>query len=99
MNKNISKLLQSNEDSIIHNFENVNAVINKNIGTKLRECRIELGYSKKALAERIDSTEQHIKNYETGLSYISASDLFIIASNININPAYFFNDLGKFLPF
>ena len=92
MNKDISEQLTNNNDHILHNLADSRNKISKHIGNKIRERRIELGYSQLAIAKRIDIPLQKIQKYESGAASISANQLFIIANIIGVKMSFFFHE-------
>ena len=93
MNKDISGQLINYNAHILHDLVDSRDKISKHIGNKIRERRIELGYSQPAIAKRINVPLQKIQKYESGVESISANQLFIIANIIGVKMSFFFHEL------
>ena len=93
MDKDISALLTRTNGQILHNLANSNQEIDKHIGNTLKKRRIELGYSQKALAKRIDISPQKLQEYESGNGKITASRLVILASSLGVKASYFLDEM------
>jgi transcriptional regulator with XRE-family HTH domain len=61
------------------------------VGRKIREFRVKLDKSQKALGDMIGLTFQQIQKYESGKNRVSASILFEIAKALKTPIAAFFN--------
>ena len=72
--------------------------INRHIGQKIKQLRINLGISQKQLGQLLEVTYQQAHKYESGANRISASSLTIIADKLGISPAYFFEGLDGSIP-
>lgn len=62
------------------------------IGNKIRELRIQVGYSQEELSEGI-CTQAQISKIERGVGYPYANTLFYISQKLGVDPNYFF-DIG-----
>lgn len=72
----------------------VNA-IDRHIGKRLRERRLEIGMSQERLAELLGVTFQQVQKYEKGVNRIAASRLFDISRALDVEIAYFFSELTR----
>ena len=61
----------------------------------MRERRIMLGLTQRQVAERIGVTYQQAHKYENGDNRISVGRLHRIAQALGVEPAYFFEGLGR----
>jgi DNA-binding XRE family transcriptional regulator len=61
----------------------------KFVGSQVRSRRIGLQLSQTKLGGAVGVTFQQIQKHENGRNRISASDLFKIASTLNVNVGYF----------
>ena len=93
MDKDISALATNSKSHIFHNLADSNQLIDEHIGSKLKSYRVELGYSKAALAKRLDIPLQQLQKYESGRGKISASRLVILASSLGVKTSFFLPDL------
>lgn len=93
MDKDISALLTRAKDPILHNLTDSDQDIDKHIGNTLKKCRIELGYSQKALAKRIDISPQQLQEYESGRGKITATRLVVLATSLGVKASFFFDEL------
>ena len=66
--------------------------INKNIGKRIRFCRLNNGITLSKLAKALNISTQQIQKYETGINRISAASLSVIAKTLNTNILYFYMD-------
>lgn len=64
--------------------------VEKAIGQRIRERRLELGLTQQELAARFDLSYQQIQKYETGMNRISAGRLSMIAEFLLTDINYFF---------
>lgn len=74
--------------------DNIHEQLNQHVGKKLRDIRINLGISQKQLGKLLGVTYQQAHKYETGANRISASSLYLLAHQLNINLTYFFEGLN-----
>ena len=65
----------------------------KEIGARIRNRRMELGLTQVQLAGKLGLSYQQIQKYETGLNRISAGRLHQISRLLFINTNYFFKGL------
>lgn len=59
------------------------------VGSRLRERRIELGLTQRALGSRIRASRQQVRRYEKGIKRIGAGMLWKIADALCVEPDYF----------
>lgn len=71
------------------------AEIDRQVGARLRQRRLQLGVSQEALGSAVGVSFQQIQKYERGIDRISASRLVRIASNLDVAPAWFLEDLNQ----
>ena len=64
--------------------------IDKHVGQRVRERRLQAGLSQLALAGQLGVSFQQLQKYETGRNRISASTLYRLAQLLGVGPAYFF---------
>jgi transcriptional regulator with XRE-family HTH domain len=60
------------------------------VGMRVRQRRLELGWSQERLAGAIGLTFQQVQKYEKGTNRIGASRMVQIANQLKTSPAYFF---------
>ena len=63
--------------------------ISQIIGHKIRQQRLHLRLSAKAVAERVGVSQQQFSRYENGLCKIDVDMLFLIAKELNVTPTAF----------
>jgi len=63
-------------------------MIYSNLGQKIRETRIERGYTQEQLGEKIDSTGSYIGQIERGERNASMEKIVLIAEVLNISIDY-----------
>ena len=68
------------------------SLINYAIGTRIKERRICMGYTRKQIADKINITHQQIGKYEIGKDRVSACRLKRIADELGCEVSYFFED-------
>ena len=66
--------------------------IDIHVGSRIRLRRTMLGMSQEKLGESLGITFQQIQKYEKGTNRVGASRLAVIATTLNVSPAYFFPD-------
>lgn len=69
--------------------------VDRHIGEKLRERRLELGLSQERLAELIGVTFQQIQKYEKGVNRVAASRLYAMSKVLEMEIAAFFEGLHE----
>jgi transcriptional regulator with XRE-family HTH domain len=69
--------------------------VDRHVGARFRQLRIERGLSQGAVAERVGLTFQQVQKYERGANRISASKLYEIAGVLGVPIAAFFEGLGQ----
>lgn len=67
--------------------------IDVHIGKRVRERRVQLGMSQKALAEVLDISFQQLQKNERGTNRIGASRLHDLSVALNVPISFFFYDL------
>jgi transcriptional regulator with XRE-family HTH domain len=60
------------------------------VGEKLKQRRLELGFTQQHLADAIGVKFQQIQKYERGSNRVSSSNLFALANALKTNISYFF---------
>jgi transcriptional regulator with XRE-family HTH domain len=68
--------------------------INEQIGHRLRQRRLLLGLSQKALGERMGLAFQQVQKYEKGMNALSADRLVQAAEMLGVTVAYFVDGLA-----
>jgi transcriptional regulator with XRE-family HTH domain len=69
--------------------------IDVHVGTRLRARRTLLGLSQMAVAEAMGLTFQQLQKYEHGANRISASRLFDLSQLLDVDIAYFFDEIDS----
>ncbi len=69
--------------------------VNAKIGEKIRTLRHMNGMNQTDLGKKIGVTFQQIQKYEKGYNNIVASKLYDLACKMNVDIAYFFEDINK----
>ena len=59
--------------------------VDRLIGARIRERRLDLGMSQEALAEAIGVTFQQVQKYENGINRVAASTLIDIADALEVD--------------
>lgn len=67
--------------------------VNQAVGEKVKERRLSLGLSRAEIADLVGVSQQQFEKYEKGLNRISAGMLAAIASSLQVEPAYFFQEV------
>lgn len=67
--------------------------VDRHVGRRVCEKRVELGFNQSDLGRAIDVTFQQVQKYEKGTNRISASKLWQVARFFNVDIAYFFDGL------
>ena len=67
--------------------------IDKHVGSRVRLRRTLLGLSQESLANALGLTFQQVQKYERGSNRIGASRLYHIADLLDIDPAWFFEEM------
>jgi transcriptional regulator with XRE-family HTH domain len=68
----------------------IKSEIDKYIGARIRERRLELTMSQKSLGKAVGVSFQQIQHYETGANGITAVRLFEIARVLNVSLSFLF---------
>jgi transcriptional regulator with XRE-family HTH domain len=69
--------------------------MDKHVGARVRMRRQLLGMSQGKLAEALDVTYQQVQKYEKGVNRIGASGLQLLARELQVPPAFFFEDASS----
>ena len=67
------------------------AVIDREVGRRIKLRRLELRISQSDLAKTLNVTFQQVQKYENGRNRVSASRLSMVAKTLRVNPAHFFD--------
>lgn len=68
-------------------------LIDKRIGRKIYESRLERGMTRHELGDKIAVTHQQCQKYERGINRVSAGRLMLIAKVLNKPVKYFYEDI------
>jgi transcriptional regulator with XRE-family HTH domain len=68
--------------------------VDRHVGRRLRMRRLLLGMSQERLGELLGLTFQQIQKYERGANRLGASRLFEAAQALEVDVAFFFEDLS-----
>lgn len=69
--------------------------VDVHVGLRLRMRRAQVGMSQPILGEKLGITFQQIQKYERGANRVSASMLYEIATALQTEIAYFFEDMPE----
>lgn len=69
--------------------------IDRHVGMRIRQRRVGLRLSQTRLGEAIGVTFQQIQKYENGTNRIGASNLFKLASTLDVDVSYLFAGLDS----
>lgn len=69
--------------------------VDKLVGARVRTRRLEIGMSQERLADLLGVTFQQVQKYEKGVNRIAAGRLYDISEALDVNAAYFFENLSK----
>jgi len=72
--------------------------VDKRIGQRVKQRRLEMGMSQERLAELLGVTFQQIQKYEKGVNRVAASRLFELAAALGVGLAYFYEGLTAGAP-
>src|SRR4030095_6643570 len=61
----------------------------RQIGQRMRACRLAKGWTQKQLADELGKSQQQIQRYESGIDHVSASRLNEIAILMGVAPSRF----------
>jgi len=67
------------------------------IGIRLRQRRIELGYTQTKVANKLRVTFQQIQKYEKGTNGVSSIRLLQLSNYLKVPINYFFEDFSEYL--
>lgn len=68
-------------------------IVDKHVGTCIRERRRELQISQQEISEILGVSYQQLQKYENGSNRISAGRLFLIAHILKVDVGYFYQGL------
>jgi transcriptional regulator with XRE-family HTH domain len=74
-----------------HMAEDINLVVDKHVGNRVRMQRLMVGLSQEALGKALGLTFQQVQKYENGKNRISASRLQHISQILQVPPPFFFD--------
>jgi transcriptional regulator with XRE-family HTH domain len=69
--------------------------VDRHIGEKVRQRRLEIGMSQEKLAELLGVTFQQVQKYEKGVNRIAASRLYDMTKALDVSVGYFFEGLEE----
>lgn len=69
--------------------------VDRHVGRRVSQKRLELGYNQSALGRALGLTFQQVQKYEKGANRISASKLWDIARFFEVDVSYFFEGLER----
>ena len=67
--------------------------INQHICRRVRERRLDLGISQKALARVLGVSWQQMQKYEQGKSILSAAKLHVLAHQLGVPVGWFYEEV------
>jgi transcriptional regulator with XRE-family HTH domain len=67
--------------------------VDAHVGKRIRQRRWMLGMTQQQLAEAVGIKFQQIQKYETGMNRVSASRLWEIASKLDVQIGFFFEEI------
>ncbi|MBO0334214.1 helix-turn-helix domain-containing protein [Sneathiella sp. CAU 1612] len=67
--------------------------VDDHVGERIRERRTMMGLTQEHLAKALDISYQQVQKYETGANRVSAGRLYEIAKRLEVDVAYFFENL------
>lgn len=67
--------------------------VDTHIGNKISSLRLDRGFSRQQLAEKINITQQQLKKYEDGENRVTIGRLILIAKALETPLEYFYKDL------
>ena len=83
---------QGAERSSQQGAERSSTPVDKIVGARVRQRRVEIHMSQERLAELIGVSFQQLQKYESGANRIGASRLYAIASSLESPISYFFGE-------
>jgi transcriptional regulator with XRE-family HTH domain len=69
--------------------------VDRHVGARARERRLQLGMSQVGLAEALGVTFQQVQKYERGISRFGASRLYQVGRVLGVPPTWFFEGLDE----
>lgn len=73
--------------------EQNNKILDKHIGSRIRQRRKDIGLTQGELAQIIGISHQQIQRYESGENPLSMSRVLEIANILNVKPDYFYENI------
>jgi len=73
--------------------------IDAHVGARIRERRMNLGFSQQQIADIVGVTFQQMHKYETGFTRVSAGRLYDVARALDADIGFFFEGLDDNEPF
>ncbi|MEP3246830.1 MAG: helix-turn-helix domain-containing protein [Sneathiella sp.] len=67
--------------------------VDDHVGERIRERRTMMGLTQEHLAQALEISYQQVQKYETGANRVSAGRLYEIAQRLEVDVAYFFEQL------
>ena len=67
--------------------------VDDHVGERIRERRTMMGLTQEHLAQALEISYQQVQKYETGANRVSAGRLYEIAQRLEVDVAYFFENL------
>ena len=67
--------------------------VDDHVGERIRERRTMMGLTQEHLAQALEISYQQVQKYETGANRVSAGRLYEIAQRLEVDVAYFFDQL------
>lgn len=69
-------------------------LIDRHVGARIRARRQHLGLSRTELATDLGVSAQQLQKYESGMSTITASGLYRVATRLGVPPSFFFEEIA-----
>lgn len=70
------------------------SLVDAHVGERIRERRLEVGYTQQALAKAVKISYQQVQKYEAGSNRVSAGKLYLLASALRVDVGYFYEHFG-----
>jgi transcriptional regulator with XRE-family HTH domain len=67
--------------------------VDEHVGARIRERRTLLGMTQEQLASALNISYQQVQKYETGANRVSAGRLYEIATCLEVDVGYFFEEM------
>ena len=62
----------------------------KKFGKRVKDLRLEAGYSQEELSEKMGISREHLSLVERGQRYLGLKKVFLLAKTLNIKPCELF---------